>query len=354
VLLLIGGVWADRLPRQLVMLSADAARAGSQTLIGVLLVTGHAQLWELALTQTFSGACDAFFNPASTGALAVLVEPARRQQAFGLFGLVGNVSEILGPALAGILILVVEPGWLLVAHAGMLAISAVLISACGPLGVAELEPGESLRAQTREGFRYVRGQRWLVTVIASSALAQFSLLSCLNVLGPVVAKESLGGAPAWATVVTALGAGAIGGSVLALQYRPRRPLAVGYRFLFLGAGPTLLLLAIPAPLAVILVSEFASGVAIGFFGVLELAAVTWHVPPPLVSRVDAINRLGSMALYPVGMAVVAPIAVYAGVRATLAGAAVLSMAAVVWPLAVREVRELGRGDLVAGERAAAA
>src|SRR5262245_49378023 len=67
VFLLVGGVVADRQPRQSVMLAADLLRTGSQALVAVLLVTGHARLWQLVILFALFGAGDAFFSPASTG-----------------------------------------------------------------------------------------------------------------------------------------------------------------------------------------------------------------------------------------------------------------------------------------------
>src|SRR5207302_764691 len=64
-LILVGGVWADRLPRQLVMLAADAARCLAQGAIAVLLLSGTARFWELAIFSFVAGAGTAFFTPAS-------------------------------------------------------------------------------------------------------------------------------------------------------------------------------------------------------------------------------------------------------------------------------------------------
>jgi MFS family permease len=63
--MLAGGVWADRLQRQYVMLTADAVRAVVQTTLAVLLLTGHAHVWELGVGAALYGAASSFFDPAS-------------------------------------------------------------------------------------------------------------------------------------------------------------------------------------------------------------------------------------------------------------------------------------------------
>src|SRR5881398_3676272 len=84
LLLLVGGVWADRLPRHLVMLGSDVVRGGVQALLAVLLLTGSAQLWHLLVLQALYGAAEAFWRPASSGVMPSIVSPGRLQQANGL------------------------------------------------------------------------------------------------------------------------------------------------------------------------------------------------------------------------------------------------------------------------------
>ena len=102
--LLAGGVWADRLPRQLVMLASDLVRCAVQAVLAALLLSGRAQLWELIVTAAIYGVAEAFFRPASTGLIPATVSPGRLQQANALLGMTTNGAWILGPALAGILV----------------------------------------------------------------------------------------------------------------------------------------------------------------------------------------------------------------------------------------------------------
>lgn len=71
--LLVGGVWADRLPRQYVMLAADAVHAVVEAVLAALLLTGHARVWELGAGAFLHGTASAFFGSASTGLVAQTV-----------------------------------------------------------------------------------------------------------------------------------------------------------------------------------------------------------------------------------------------------------------------------------------
>lgn len=290
------------------------------------------------------GVASSFFNPASTGAIAQVASQDRKQEVFALFSLAGNIAEVAGPSLAGVALFIVDPGWILVFDAGTFLVSAILIAASGPLGTPAGTGGRPTLIQLREGWRYVTKQTWLAVLIASASLFQLFLLPSLNVLGPLVAVRHLGGAPSWAFIVTALGVGSIAGSLLAMVFKPRRPLLVGYGLLLFGAGPTLLLLAIPAPTPIIALSEFVSGMVISFFTALEYAVISRYVPASLLSRVDSINRFGSMALRPIGMAVVGPVAETIGVQLTLVVVALLNLLAVAWPLTIQAVRQLRSDD----------
>ncbi|MEA2358225.1 MAG: hypothetical protein QOI62_1485 [Solirubrobacteraceae bacterium] len=79
--LLVGGVIADRTSRRRVMIASDLVRLVCQALLGLLLVAGHARLWELVAFQAVLGGASGFFNPASSGLIPMVVSPAGRQDA---------------------------------------------------------------------------------------------------------------------------------------------------------------------------------------------------------------------------------------------------------------------------------
>ena len=110
---LLGGVWADRLPRHLVMLTSDLIRAGAQALIAALLLFHQAQIWELIVLAGMFGTAEAFFTPASVGLTPATVSPERLQEANALSGLSFSMSAILGPAVGGAIVAAISPGWAL-------------------------------------------------------------------------------------------------------------------------------------------------------------------------------------------------------------------------------------------------
>ena len=350
VFVLLGGVWADRLPRRLVMLTSDVVRALSQAACAGLLLSGAAHIWELAALQAVYGTAAAFFWPASTTIVPETVGEPGLQQANALLGLTGNVASVAGPALAGVLVATAGPGWGLAVDAGTFVASAgclVFMRVVHP--IAPDVPSSTI-AELRAGWRAFRSRAWLwVTVVYFTVFLAF-VFSPLEVLGPQVAKVSLGGPAAWAAISTALGAGAVLGGLLGLRWRPRHPLRAV--FIWFGvAGPALLaLLAAHAPLPLILLAALIDGGSGSVFNVFWFTALQREVPAEELSRVSSWDYVGSLGLQPIGLAASGPVAAAVGVSATLYGAAGLFLVLLCAVLAVPAVRNF-RDDGVAPVRA---
>src|SRR5881397_3749706 len=110
-LALVGGVWADRLPRQRVMLGSDLVRGTAQTCAAMLLVSGRAELWHLLVFAAAYGSANAFFAPAANGLVPEVVSPERLQQANALMTISRRATTVLGPVLSGFLVATIGPGW---------------------------------------------------------------------------------------------------------------------------------------------------------------------------------------------------------------------------------------------------
>ena len=337
--LLAGGVWADRVPRQKIMLASDGVRALAQGTSAALLLSGAAHLWQLLILQAIYGCAAGFFRPAATGLVPETVRPALLQQANALMGLTRDVGSIVGPAVAGVVVTLLSPGWGLAVDAATFVVSAAFLAG---LRVPDRVPGlaTGFVQELREGWYAFRSRRWLWTTVAYFAFFIGFVLAPFQVLGPVVARDELGGAGAWATIATATGAGAVLGGVLALRWRPIYPLLISFVLFVVFWGPQLVLLAIPAPTLLIAVGGLFAGAVMTFAAALWDTVLQSNVPPESLSRVSSYDWLGSLALQPLGYAVTGPIV-------ASIGAATMLYAGVAWMLlssllliAVPEVRRL--------------
>jgi MFS family permease len=342
VFLLVGGVFADRLPRRAVMLVADAVRFVSQGVMAALLLSGHAELWQLIVTQAVAGAASAFFNPASTGLTPDTVSAARLQQANALRGLSASTTQIVGPALSGVIVAAASPGWALAVDSASFALSAFF------LGQLRLPPHERPEAQSflrdlHDGWREFTRRTWVwanLVVIGFGNMAT----GIMFILAAYVSKRHLGGAGAYSLIVAAFGAGAVIGGLLALRIHPRRPLLVGnlgVTFLALPAA----LLALRAPAVAIAAAGLVGGLGVSAFNPLWETALQRHIPARALSRVSAYDWLVSLALAPIGQMLVGPITRGLGIDPTLwaiSGSFVVGTAIV---LSIPSVRDLRNGQV---------
>jgi MFS family permease len=244
--LLAGGVWADRLGRQYVMLAADGVRGVVQAGLAALLLTGHAHLWELAAGGALYGAAASFFDPASTALVPETVPAEQLQRANSLLGLPGSVFSVAGPAAAGVLIAAFGPGWLFAADAASFFVSLACLARLRvpPRPVPAPRP---FLADLAEGWHELAIRPWYWINLLAHACGNF-VVPALFVLGPVIAARSLGGAPAWGALSAAWGAGAVAGGIVGLRVKPRRPL-VAADLLMAGIALPLLALALSRSVA---------------------------------------------------------------------------------------------------------
>jgi MFS family permease len=363
VLVLLGGVWADRLPRRTVMLAADAGRTVLQLAAAALLVAGVAQVWQLAALQVGMGVCEAFFGPAYTGLVPEVVSPPRLQQANALQGLVSSGSITLGAFLAGMLVAAVGPGWAIgIDGLSYLASAWFLLrlrppaflgrpggkaAQAGPArGLAGEEPtvdgvatagGRAFFRDLADGWREFTSHTWIWVMVAGAALFLFAIQGPIQVLGPIVARDVYDGARTWGLTSAAMGLGQIAGGLLSLRWRPRRPMLVIAAGMSLTALPVALL-ALEAPVWMLYVAMATVGVEWGLYDPFWLTCMQREVAADMISRVSAYDYFGVLAFYPAGLALAGPLADAFG-RSTLlwvsAGVAIL---VTVFQLAWRDVR----------------
>jgi MFS family permease len=335
--LLVGGVWADRLPRRALMVTTDLIRLAAHGAMAALLIAGEPGIWSIALLAAIAGAASAFFNPAISGIMPAVVSTERLQQANALRGLTEAVGRIAGPALAGVLVVGVGPGWALAVDAATFGVSAAFLVAI-PMPAHVPVESHSFLADLRDGWDDFRSRSWLWTTVASTTFGNM-LFAAYFVLGPLVADRELGGAGAWALIASAFGVGLLVGGILLLHLDPHRPVLVATLAVAFYTLP-LAFLAIPTPVAVTAIGALLAGAGLAVANNLWETTQQRHVPPELLSRVSSYDWFGSLAAVPVGMLLWGPIADAIGVSTALWIAFALQLSSILALFAVREVREL--------------
>jgi predicted MFS family arabinose efflux permease len=323
----------------------------TQGTVAALLLAGSAEIWHLLALQVVRGTAMAFFFPAATGLVPQVVSPGRLQQANAVLRLSHSGTLIFGAASAGIVVAALGSGWALAFDAATFLLSASFLARIGIAGAARL-PGSTMLRELRDGWDEFRSRTWLWAIVVQFMFINGFAHGAFLVLGPIVAKESLGGASSWGMILAAEAAGMVVGGLIVLRTRPRRLLLVASLAIFLMV-PAYLLLAEAAPVALIAAGGFAMGVGIEIFGVLWDTSLQQQIPHDRLSRVSSYDALGSFVFIPVGYAIMGPLSEVIGIDQTLWFASAVVIVATGLTLAVPDVRNLRRKDVRPDEPALA-
>jgi MFS family permease len=340
--LLLGGVFADRLPRRTILVGTDLMKGTAQVATAVLLFAGQAHVWNVALLQVIFGVANAFSRPVGIGLVRETVSDAHLQQANALTQLSRSTLSVVSPALGALIVTLGSPGIAIALDAVTFFVSAAFIASMRLAGTVRAAT-KSIVGDLREGWREFISRRWVVAIIASFGLFQLTYFPALLVLGPTVAKENLGGAAGWGTIIAAQGAGAVVGGLLALRVRAARPLVMS-ELLVVPSGFLLLALAAPLPLVAIAAVGFVVGVGFALGENLYVTAFQRNIPAHALSRISSYDWFGSVALNPLGYALIGPVAAAIGIPQTLVIAGVLNVLvcfSVVLVPSVRAIRSDG-------------
>ncbi|CRK61882.1 COG0477: Permeases of the major facilitator superfamily [Alloactinosynnema sp. L-07] len=316
VLLLFGGVLADRMRRDRVMVAADALRGLTQLGVGAMMLSGEINLAVLIVLQVVYGTAQAFHLPAASGLTSSTVPKADLQQANALLSGVRSLSGVLGPLIAGTLTATVGGGWGVVFDGVSFLLSSWLVSRIRLDQPSRPGPGSGVLRDLADGFKVVRGTPWIWTSIVGFATTHVALAAFL-VAGPLIVAD--GGAVdalGWAALIAAMSVGELVGDVIALRLKPARPL-VAARCAELLFVPALLAVALGWPGLVQVAAVAVAGVGMALADTLWYTALQQRVPDESLSKVSSYDWFGSVVLRPAGYAVGAA---FAGAGILIAGA----------------------------------
>jgi len=339
--LLIGGVWADRLPRHRIMVSTDLIRGALHALLAILIFANALELWALVAIEICFGAAEAFFRPAYSGLVPQTVPEELIQEANAANGLTQTLAEFAGPAIATVLVLTLGTGVAFAIDAGTFLLSASLLALVRPRPRGDRPQRSSLIAELRDGWHEVRSRAWVWVTIAVFGFHLVLGFAPYVVLGPTVAADRYGDPALWGWVAASVGLGTASGALLALRWRPSFPLLVGI-LLTVPFGLVLLAFALGTPLAIVLPCAVAAGVGLSLFGVWWETALAQRIPPEALSRVASYDWMGSFALLPPGLVLIGVLADALGATTVMAVAGAVASLLVLLALIPRETRSLRR------------
>ncbi|GAA2428982.1 MFS transporter [Streptomyces glaucus] len=347
LLMLGGGVIADRFGPRRIVIGSDAVRCAAVLALAAVVWTTDPGLWPLVVLAVIFGTVDAVFLPA-VGALPARLtgrdQLARvqgmRGLAIRLAGVVGAPLGGLGVALGGTAAAFGLAGLLIAVSVPLLV--AVRVRDAAPDGAAGAPGGRTAREDLRDGLRHIRRHRVLAPLTLAVALGDLGFVGPLNVGLTLLADERGWGAAGMGWVLAGFGTGA-GAASLLLTVRGRLPRAghlAGWTIL--GGSVAIAALAQAPDVPAATATAVLVGLLAGLGGALCGALLQTHTEVACLGRATAVTSLVSLGVAPLGMPLsAAAIGAWGTGPVFAAGAAVCGLGGAV----VLCVRPLRRAEL---------
>lgn len=336
---LYGGVLADRFNKRRLLMTSQAALAVQAVILGTLAVTGALQAWHVYLLAFFLGCVTAVDNPARQSFLIEMVGRDDLPNAIALNSASFNVARLVGPGLAGLLLVWIGAGWVVLINA--ISFSAVIWSLTRMRRRELTTPPavERAKGQLREGLRYVRAHPdLLLTLVLVFFVATFGLN--FQMLLAVFASDVFdGGAAAYGWLSTAMAVGTLGGALLAARRgRPLKRLVLGAAFTF---GVLEILCALMPTYWAFLAMLVPTGFAALTFMTSANATMQLGASATMRGRVMALYMTVFLGGTPLGAPIIGWVAEILGPRWSLVlGGAVSVVAAVIVAVMLARKRQL--------------
>ena len=338
----VGGALADRLPKRTLISVSNMFGGLSGLFIGILVFSGDIALWHLLLVGLLDGLVNAFNMPSRQGMLPSLVSRDRLVNAVALSTGAMNVSRVMAPALAGLLIplIQVEGVYFVIAALNVFAALTIL-----GITVSGTEAGDwrdwGLRREVFRGLKYVATNRALLSIILL-AFAAIALGMSFQVLLPAFVVEAIADDPRVLGILSTMsGFGALAGSLgLAAMGNPRHKggMLVGAILIWAVA---LLAFSLARNLLLASAMLLVVGFATSVFMSMTMALLQLLSSPEMYGRVMSVNMM-TWGMMPLGVIPLAAVAEQIGSTPNaLTGAALVMFAvAVLFPLLNGTVRRL--------------
>ena len=306
VLMVVGGAFVDRISARATMLGSMGLRAAFVATLAYLVVTGHAQMWQVYVISVVFGVADAFFMPARQSILPTVVTDKELEPGNAVLNVTGQASIIFGPVLAGLIVAALGTGWAFAADAACFLVGLLFIAWLPSIargGTVMSRPDAGLGGQIAAGLRYAWGDVGIRVALLVIAVVDFAANGALGVGLPTLAHGRFAaGAGGLGILFGAWGVGATAGAIGAGFVPPPKRFGMllvilcawlGLGFVGVGTVPSLL------PAAVLM---GLSGVGTGVVTTYGISWLQRRTDPAMQGRVMSLVMLASTGLTPVAFA----------------------------------------------------
>jgi MFS family permease len=337
-----GGVLADRADKRRLLMITQALMGLLALVLGTVTLAGLVRLWMVYLLALLLGVVTAVDNPSRQSFVMEMVGRRQVTNAVSLNSAVFTGARVIGPAIAGLLIVLVGTGWCFVINALTFGAVMVALAAMDPTKLLRAEAPSRARGQLVEGLRFVRSRPDILVPLVLLGVVGTLALNWTVILPLLASRTFHGDARTYGLLFAVLGAGSLAGAlVTASRGEPSVRMLVGS----LAAFGVLMLVAAAAPSLPLELAVLAPmGTAALVFQTTSNSLIQLRSDPALRGRVMAMYSVVFIGTTPIGAPIVGWVAQQYGPRAAmgLGAAAVLLTAAVALWLARRHMFDVRR------------
>jgi len=296
------GLLADRVDRRKLLMATQVAQGVLAAGLGVLVLAGNAQLWQVYVFAALLGCVSAVDGPVRQTFVAELVPAAKLSNAVGLNSASFNAARLIGPGIAGLAIAGVGIGWVFVINAVTFAATIFSLTRMRTSELRPMPTASRSKGQIREGIAYVRGRSdILVIMVVVGVVSTFGLNFQLT--SAMMARTEFDkGAGEYGILGSILAIGSLTGALLAARReRPRVRLVIGSAFAFGIATGVMALMPTYASFAV-------SCIPVGLASLTMMTAanstIQMSTDPVVRGRVMALYMMVFLGATPIGSPIV--------------------------------------------------
>ncbi|QDY76466.1 MFS transporter [Streptomyces qinzhouensis] len=338
VLMLGGGVVADRFGPRRVAVVSDAVRCAVILAAAAAVVLASPSVWLLVAVALVFGVVDAVFMPAVGALPPRITAPEQLARVQGMRGLSIRLSNAVGPLLAGAVLVIGGTAGAFTAAAALFALSLVTLLTVRTTPLTEVSQRGSAWHELRDGLRYVRRHRMLAPLVTMIGLSEMCFSGPVATGLVLLADERGWGASGMGWIASAFSIGAAASALLlTVSTRiPRAGLAMCGALLVTAAGAVALGHAPSLPIAVVF--GFSIGLTSGFTTTVSGAFVQTETDPRYLGRVTSVTTLCTLGLAPVLFPAVGITVALWGAEVFFIGCGAISLLAAALGLAVPLIR----------------
>jgi MFS family permease len=330
----VAGSLADKFDKRKILIATQIVQSIFAVALGLLILIGRVQIWHIILFAFLLGIAFSYEMPAISALVPELVKRDEIAAAIALDRSVFHGSRLIGPSLAGYFV-----AWWGAASAffvnafSFLALIAALVSLPKrPIGTAEEEAQR--RSGILEGFRYVRSNRIILSLIGLIAMNTIFVFPAISVMLPLYVRNILHlDAKSMGTLMAVSGTGAFLGSIgllsvareLRLRFMTGNVLAIALGVFIMSCSNSFLLTACAmGAIAVALSMNFG----------LSNTVVQEQAPPHLRGRVSAVFGMSFFGLMPIAGLITPGFSDLIGMRTTLMIASIIYVIGAIFVLSI--------------------